>query len=836
MEEIKPTIRVDVGESEQTVKGLKKEISELKDRILNLTKGSDDYNNAVKQLQDDQRKLNEVMALTKKDAVAVKGSYDALTHQMALLKKEWRATADDARRAELGKEINKINQQLKDMDATTGNYQRNVGNYVSHWAGAPDVFAALKQEIKDTKNVLLQLEEGTKEYNDALTRLGNAQFQLKDITEQSKYATTDLGEQLTNVTGIAGGLMAGFSALQGVMALLGKDGENLQKTMVKLQAGMAVVQGLQGLEGLTDKIKGLSVAFKAATGISAGWIAAVAVLITSTTALIKNLPIVKQREEEWANQTEKTKRIQTDLSESIEKGNEKLNDRVELLKAQGVAEKDTLATQTAFAKADKDIAEKNYRETLAAEKRMLEMTETMTAGAFKQVYGRSKKEAKEFYAERTKEAKETYDKALGLYEGYLHKTDVLNEEEKTRFRERLKQYEEALKSEETKLKEQYERDLAEAEKYGYDKTVIEQKYQSDLKAIRDKYKSDSSGATNTETATAIKSANEKIKAAEKATDRKLELLDVEKQKQIEQAYSTITDEKALQAELEKIERESAGKEYEIEQELLNKKLELLNGLLSANTTTAAEKVDIAEAVADLEIEIEKSKQDRLTEIAKQGYKDRSENTKTQPISANTTDTKDIESGLGLIDDFKQQVKTFNDEWGNMNFTQKAAEIGNIVTTSIDGASQIFSQLADMYDNEEELSAEEIKKVKNLRIAGATMDMLSGIIGAISSTAGMGPVGWAMGAIQAGAIATTGHLNIENIKKTDVTGGSSNGSQASVIPNPSSYSSDLPFSYTKQVTGASEVDAINQDQRVYILESDIQESNRRVSVRESESSF
>lgn len=838
MEEIKPIIRVDVGESEQTVKGLKKEISELKDRILNLTKGSDDYNNAVKQLQDDQRKLNEVMALTKKDAVAVEGSYDALTHQMALLKKEWRATADEARRAELGKQINEINQQLKDMDATTGNYQRNVGNYVSHWAGAPDVFAALKQEIKDTKNELLQLEEGTDEYNNALIRLGNAQHQLKDITEQSKYATTDLGEQLTNVTGIAGGLMAGFSALQGVMALLGEDSENLQKTMVKLQAGMAVVQGLQGLEGVTDKIKGLSAAFKAATGISAGWVAAIAALVTVTTTVIKNLPIVKQREEEWANQTERTKKIQTELSESIEKGNEKLNDRVELLKAQGETEKDILAIQTAAAKADKENAEKNYRETLAAEKRMLEMTETMTAGAFKQVYGMSKKEAKEFYAERTKEAKETYDEALGLYEDYLHKTDVLNEEEKRRFGERLKQYEEALKSEETKLKEQYERDLAEAEKYGYDKTVIEQKYQSDLKAIRDKYKSDSSGATNTETATAIKSANEKIKAAEKATDRKLELLDVEKQKQIEQAYSTITDEKALQAELEKIERESAGKEYEIEQELLNKKLELLNGLLNATTTTAAEKVDIAQEIADLEIEIEKSKQNRLTEIAKQGYKDRSEEAKTQtkPTSANTTGTKDIESGLGLIDDFKQQVKDFDEQWKSLNFTQKASEIGDVVTTSIDGASQIFSQLADMYDNEEELSAEEIKKVKNLRIAGATMDMLSGIIGAISSTAGMGPVGWAMGAIQAGAIAATGHLNIENIKKTDVTGGSSNGSQASVIPNSSSYSSDIPFSYTKQVTGASEVDALNQDQRVYILESDIQESNRRVSVRESESSF
>ena len=116
MEEIKPIIRVDVGESEQTVKGLKKEISELKDRILNLKKGSDDYNEAVEQLQADQRKLNEVMALTKKEAVAVEGSYDALTHQMSLLKKEWRATADEAKRADLGAQIEEINQQLKDMD------------------------------------------------------------------------------------------------------------------------------------------------------------------------------------------------------------------------------------------------------------------------------------------------------------------------------------------------------------------------------------------------------------------------------------------------------------------------------------------------------------------------------------------------------------------------------------------------------------------------------------------------------------------------------------------------------------------------------------------------
>jgi hypothetical protein len=144
----------------------------------------------------------------------------------------------------------------------------------------------------------------------------------------------------------------------------------------------------------------------------------------------------------------------------------------------------------------------------------------------------------------------------------------------------------------------------------------------------------------------------------------------------------------------------------------------------------------------------------------------------------------------------------------------------------------------MYADEEELSKEEQKKVKNLRIAGATMDMLSGIVGAISSTAGMGPVGWALGAIQAGIITTTGIMNIQKIKNTDVTGGSTSslGGGASVTPNIGSYSSELPVNYTRNITTSSEMDELNKEQKVYILESDIQESNKKVSIRESESSF
>jgi chromosome segregation ATPase len=152
-------LTVKTAESEKSIKSLKKEIGDLRDSILNLEKGSEEYARAVEQLQQDQRELDEVMSLTKKTATALDGSYDALVHQMALLKKEWRATNDEARRAELGKQVLEINNKLKDLDASTGNFQRNVGDYKNQMVGA---FKATAGAASDVINPLEGMNNGLK--------------------------------------------------------------------------------------------------------------------------------------------------------------------------------------------------------------------------------------------------------------------------------------------------------------------------------------------------------------------------------------------------------------------------------------------------------------------------------------------------------------------------------------------------------------------------------------------------------------------------------------------------------------------------------------------------
>ncbi|MBO5811294.1 MAG: hypothetical protein J6R32_10790, partial [Bacteroidales bacterium] len=261
--EIKKLVQIDTGNSTQTVKGLKKEISDLKDLILNLENGTEEYNDAVKNLTDRQRKLDEVMSLTKKTATALEGSYDSLVHQMSLLKKEWRATNDEARRNELGKQIDELNSQLKELDAQTGNFQRNVGNYVSHWEGMPEV----------TKDFATSMRE------------------LNERIEPTKQGFESMQK-------IAAGITSGFAAVQGIMALTGAESENFEKTLIKVQAAMAVAQGVGGLKDLVEGLGKAKVAFsQVGTEVKnlskvmgkTGWLAVILLITTAIVALVSHI-------------------------------------------------------------------------------------------------------------------------------------------------------------------------------------------------------------------------------------------------------------------------------------------------------------------------------------------------------------------------------------------------------------------------------------------------------------------------------------------------------------------------------------------------------------------
>lgn len=122
-------LSVDVGGAITNIKEYKQHIDGLKGTLLGLEKGTEQYNAVATELVKEQQKLTEVMDVAKGKGEAVEGSYDNLSKTMSELKKQFKATGDEAERTNLALKINDINDQLKDMDASVGVFSRNVGNY-----------------------------------------------------------------------------------------------------------------------------------------------------------------------------------------------------------------------------------------------------------------------------------------------------------------------------------------------------------------------------------------------------------------------------------------------------------------------------------------------------------------------------------------------------------------------------------------------------------------------------------------------------------------------------------------------------------------------------------
>jgi hypothetical protein len=238
-------IQEEAKQTTKTLKDLKDEVKDLRKSLDNTALGSDEFGKTLTELTKKQQELTNV---TKSGIAAQKGSYNDLVNQMKLLQMQFRSTADESQRVALGKQINEINTQLKELDASIGNHQRNVGNY--------------KMILKGLKEELLTLEEGTEEYNAKLKEAAEISQKMQDVNEFVSASANDLGDHIKNVSGAMAGLTGAFQTVQASMNLFGIESESIEKTIATMQQLMAITQGLTAIEGAVDPIKRLGVALK----------------------------------------------------------------------------------------------------------------------------------------------------------------------------------------------------------------------------------------------------------------------------------------------------------------------------------------------------------------------------------------------------------------------------------------------------------------------------------------------------------------------------------------------------------------------------------------------
>lgn len=169
---VETVLEISADNSLKTLKDLKREIAEYREQLNQLDINSKEYkatqkayDNTLKELRatlslykeetraakeaqkEAARAAKEAAKIEKEAVVDVEGSYNAMVRTMGELTKAWRATGDEAERAKLGQKILEINTQLKELDASRGNFQRNVGNYQSAFNGLSTSMSQVIREL-----------------------------------------------------------------------------------------------------------------------------------------------------------------------------------------------------------------------------------------------------------------------------------------------------------------------------------------------------------------------------------------------------------------------------------------------------------------------------------------------------------------------------------------------------------------------------------------------------------------------------------------------------------------------------------------------------------------
>jgi hypothetical protein len=122
--------------------------------------------------------------------------------------------------------------------------------------GVTQESTSLKAQLREMVAALAQMkvsgQDNTAEYKALAQQAGQLKDAIADANQEVKNFGSDTST-LDGVISLAGGIAGGFAAVQGAAALFGDESEELQKTLLRVNAAMAILQGLQQLQVVLQK-------------------------------------------------------------------------------------------------------------------------------------------------------------------------------------------------------------------------------------------------------------------------------------------------------------------------------------------------------------------------------------------------------------------------------------------------------------------------------------------------------------------------------------------------------------------------------------------------------
>lgn len=277
-------VEIITADAVQNLGQLRDAISKAKGQLEGMDIAGDDYKAQLEEITKMQSLLKNALYATtgdfeglKKASDGVGTSYNALVKKMADLKREFRATEDAARRMELANQIKEVNDQLKEMDAAQGNFQRNVGNYASALKGLPPTLGKIRKEagdIGETLNIMgkqpilgmvgllvpliLKIADGLKDNEKALAGVKKLMDALKPVTDVLAGLLDKIADVLVTVIDEVSAFLGSSGLLQKVIqGVMGVGNAILQFVIAPFKGIAAAIKVFkeEGVKGLGNAAK-----------------------------------------------------------------------------------------------------------------------------------------------------------------------------------------------------------------------------------------------------------------------------------------------------------------------------------------------------------------------------------------------------------------------------------------------------------------------------------------------------------------------------------------------------------------------------------------------------
>jgi hypothetical protein len=224
--------------------------------------------------------------------------------------------------------------------------QENVGINITVGGNTEQALGSLKTQLRQATAEVQALSEKFGATSEQAVAAAKRASELKDAIGDSKNLIdafnpdTKFKAFSQTLSSVAGG----FAAVQGALGLLGAEGEDVQKTLAKVQSALALSQGLEQLGDLGDAFKNVkTVAIDAFKGIKAAiGSSGIGLLVLALGAIVAYWDEIKAA---VSGVSVEQKKLTEETNKNVKAQQEKLSaidSQDNILKLQGKSEKEIL--------------------------------------------------------------------------------------------------------------------------------------------------------------------------------------------------------------------------------------------------------------------------------------------------------------------------------------------------------------------------------------------------------------------------------------------------------------------------------------------------------------